>query len=151
MSNINFDKPCHIYFMGIGGISMSGFAHLLHDAGFTISGSDMKQSTITHGLEEKGIHINYSQIGENIHSDIDLVVYTAAIHPDNSEYIAAKALNIPMIDRAEMVGQVMKHYSNARNFRDPWKNNNYFYAITCIFRSRYGPNYICWWNIKSYQ
>ncbi|MBE5934494.1 MAG: UDP-N-acetylmuramate--L-alanine ligase [Lachnospiraceae bacterium] len=113
MSNINFDKPCHIYFMGIGGISMSGFAHLLHDAGFTISGSDMKQSTITHGLEEKGIHINYSQIGENIHSDIDLVVYTAAIHPDNSEYIAAKALNIPMIDRAEMVGQVMKHYSNA--------------------------------------
>ena len=47
MNEINFDKPCHIYFMGIGGISMSGFAHLLHEAGFTISGSDMKQSNIS--------------------------------------------------------------------------------------------------------
>ena len=113
MKKINFDNPCHVYFMGIGGISMSGFAHLLHSRGFKISGSDMKQSNITHGLEQEGIHINYSQVSENITSDIDLVVYTAAIHPDNPEYSAAVALNIPMIDRAQMVGQIMKHYKNA--------------------------------------
>ena len=113
MKNIKFDNACHVYFMGIGGISMSGFAHLLNSRGFKVSGSDMKQSNITHGLEQEGIHINYSQVSENITSDIDLVVYTAAIHPDNPEYSAAVALNIPMIDRAEMVGQIMKHYKNA--------------------------------------
>ena len=107
MNEINFEKPCHIYFMGIGGISMSGFAHLLHEAGFTISGSDMKQSNITHGLEEKGIHINYSQVADNIHPDIDLVVYTAAIREDNQEYAKAYEMDIPMIDRAEMVGQLL--------------------------------------------
>lgn len=113
MYNIDFSKPCHIYFMGIGGISMSGFAHLLHSAGFTISGSDTTESNITDNLEKEGIHINYSQVTDNIHKDIDLLVYTAAIHPDNPEYKAAVELNIPMMDRATMVGQVMKNYSNA--------------------------------------
>ena len=113
MYNIDFNKPCNIYFMGIGGISMSGFAHLLHSAGFTISGSDPNKSNITANLEKEGIHINYSQVAENIHKNIDLLVYTAAIHPDNPEYKAAVELNIPMMDRATMVGQVMKNYSNA--------------------------------------
>lgn len=113
MYNIDFNKPCHVYFMGIGGISMSGFAHLLHSAGFQVSGSDPNPSNITNNLEKEGIHINFSQVGSNIHKDIDLLVYTAAIHPDNPEYMAAKELNIPMMDRATMVGQVMQNYKNA--------------------------------------
>ena len=113
MYKINFQKPGHIHFMGIGGISMSGFAELLHTMGFKITGSDSKESDITKHLEELGIHILYEQVSSNITKDIDLVVYTAAIHDDNEEFIAAKEAGIPMMDRAEMVGQVMKNYSRA--------------------------------------
>ena len=113
MYNIDFTKPCHIFFCGIGGISMSGFAHLLHTMGFTISGSDSNKSDITKQLEAEGIHISYPQAAKNITADIDLFVYTAAIHPDNPEYIKAQELSIPLMDRATMVGQVMKNYKNA--------------------------------------
>lgn len=115
MYKIDFTKPIHIHFIGIGGISMSGFAELLHSYGFTISGSDMQQSKITKHLQSLGIHIIYGQSDSNITKEIDLIVYTAAISSDNPEFIAAKASGIPMMDRAEMVGQIMKNYENAIN------------------------------------
>lgn len=113
MYKIDFNKPINIHFIGIGGISMSGFAELLHTAGFTISGSDSKESKITKHLETKGITILYGQRAENITTNIDLVVYTAAIHPENPEYRAAIDMNIPTMDRAELVGQVMTNYKNS--------------------------------------
>lgn len=113
MYKIDFKKPNHIHFMGIGGISMSGFAELLHTMGFQVTGSDTKRSKITEHLESLGIHIVYEQSAKNITKDINLVVYTAAIHPDNAEFAAANAANIPMMDRAEMVGQVMQNYKEA--------------------------------------
>lgn len=113
MYQIDFNHPGNVYFIGIGGISMSGFALLLHDYGFTVQGSDIRESKITSRLEAHGIHIVYGQSYKNITDSIDLVVYTAAIHPDNPEFQAAKDLGLPMMERAEMVGQVMKNYSNA--------------------------------------
>lgn len=113
MYQIDLKHPGVAYFIGIGGISMSGFAELLHDNGFTVRGSDAAQSKITEHLSSLGIQIVYGQKYENITSDIDFVVYTAAIHPDNPEYQAAQKLNLPMMERAEMVGQVMKNYRNA--------------------------------------
>lgn len=113
MYQIDFKHPCNAYFIGIGGISMSGFAQLLHDYGFTVHGSDAHKSKITNHLESLGIPIVYGQSAENITSDIDFVVYTAAIHPDNPEFKAAQQMGLPMMERAEMVGQVMKNYPNA--------------------------------------
>ena len=113
MYQIDFNHPANVYFIGIGGISMSGFAQLLHDYGFQVHGSDAHESKITDHLESLGIHIIYGQSKENITGDIDFVVYTAAIHPDNPEFKAAKELGLPMMERAEMVGQVMKNYQNA--------------------------------------
>lgn len=113
MYQINLQKPCTAYFIGIGGISMSGFARLLLENGFTVKGSDSQESKITEKLVSLGIDIVYGQRTENITKDIDFIVYTAAIHPDNPEYIAAKSLGIPMMERAVMVGQVMKNYKNA--------------------------------------
>ena len=113
MYKIDFSKPVHVHFIGIGGISMSGFAELLHTLGFTISGSDKAESRITEHLEDSGIHIIYGQSASNITPDIDLIVYTAAISEDNPEYAQALASGIPMMDRAEMVGQVMKNYKSA--------------------------------------
>lgn len=113
MYKINFQQPIHIHFMGIGGISMSGFAQLLHTMGFTISGSDTHHSKLTDHLESLGIHIQYEQTSNNINKNIDLVVYTAAISKDNEEYKATIAAGIPLMDRAEMVGQIMSNYKSA--------------------------------------
>ena len=113
MYQINFNKPVKIHFMGIGGISMSGLAEILHAKGFTVVGSDAHESAITDHLTSLGIQIAYGQRAENITPDIDVVVYTAAIHPDNPEFAAAKSAGLPMMDRAELLGQIMTNYTNA--------------------------------------
>lgn len=110
MFTIDFKKPIHIHFIGIGGISMSGLARLLLTRGFTISGSDRASSDLTVGLEKLGVKVYYSQTGENLTDDIDLVVYTAAVHPDNPEFAAAVEKGIPMMDRAELLGQLSATY-----------------------------------------
>ncbi len=112
MYKIDFKKPVHVYFIGIGGISMSGLAQILIKEGFTVSGSDSKESEITRSLSELGVKINYGQKEENISKaeHIDVVVYTAAVHPDNPEYAASESAGIPMLTRAELLGQIMKEY-----------------------------------------
>ena len=110
MYQINFNSPIHIYFIGIGGISMSGLAEILLSEGFRISGSDRTPSSLTHTLEEQGAVVHYGQQAENITADIDLIVYTSAIRPDNPELNAAGRLNIPTLTRAQLLGQMMKNY-----------------------------------------
>ena len=83
MYKINFEKPIHIHFIGIGGISMSGLAEILPEEGFTVSGSDSKESPLTKKLESEGAIIHYGQRAENISDGIDCVVYTAAINKAN--------------------------------------------------------------------
>jgi len=101
------DKNKKIHFIGIGGISMSGLAEILIKNNYKVSGSDMKMSHITNKLKEKGIEIYIGHNGDNI-KDVDLVVYTAAISPENPEYLKAVELNLPLMDRAEFLGHIMK-------------------------------------------
>lgn len=110
MYKIDFENPIHIHFIGIGGISMSGLAEILLQEGFTISGSDSNESPLTRGLEAKGIQIFYGQKAENIIDGIDCVVYTAAISSSNPELARAAALGLPLLTRAELLGQLMKNY-----------------------------------------
>ena len=110
MYHINFNKPIHVHFIGIGGISMSGLAEVLLDRGFVISGSDARQSALTIHLEEKGASVIYGQSAGNITKDTDAVDYTAAIHDDNPELCAARDLGIPCLTRAELLGQIMRNY-----------------------------------------
>ena len=111
MYQINFSHPVPIYFVGIGGISMSGLAEILADAGFPVSGSDRSRSALTDMLEKKGITVFYGQRAENITGDIGCVVFTSAISRDNPEYVAAHELNLPCLTRAELLGQIMKNYN----------------------------------------
>lgn len=111
MYQIDFTKPIHIHFIGIGGISMSGLASILLDQKFKVSGSDSKESPLTQWMEKEGAKVCYGQSASNIEGGTDLVVYTAAIHPDNPEYIAAQHKGIPMLSRAELLGQMMKNYA----------------------------------------
>ncbi|MEY8337606.1 UDP-N-acetylmuramate--L-alanine ligase [Lachnospiraceae bacterium 62-35] len=113
MYQIDFSKPEHIYFIGIGGISMSGLAEILMDEGFTISGSDSHKSELTEHLEARGANVFYGQRAGNIPQGITAAVYTAAIHPDNPEYAAVKEQEIPLLSRAELLGQMMKNYRYA--------------------------------------
>ena len=110
MYQIDFDHPIHIHFIGIGGISMSGLSEILLEEGFRVSGSDAKVSPLTEHLSQKGAVIYYGQKAENIKSDVDLVVYTSAIHPDNPEYAAMCEKGIPSLSRAQLLGQIMKNY-----------------------------------------
>src|SRR3712207_4620189 len=113
MFKIDFHKPLHIHFIGIGGISMSGLAEILLDRHFTVSGSDRAESKITAHLTEMGARISYPQSAANVSDDIDCFVYTAAIHPDNPEFVAAKASGKPMLTRAQLLGQIMDHYDES--------------------------------------
>ena len=110
MYKIDFKKPLHVHFIGIGGISMSGLAEILLGEHFTISGSDSKPSTLTERLVSLGATIFYPQKASNIMNGIDVVVYTAAIHEDNPEFAEAKRQNLPMLSRAELLGQLMTNY-----------------------------------------
>ena len=113
MYSIDFSNPVKVHFIGIGGISMSGLAEILKNAGFPISGSDRAASDLTRKLEAEGAVIRYGQRAENITEDIGLVVYTAAIKEDNPEYARAKELGIPMMTRAELLGRIMKNYETS--------------------------------------
>lgn len=110
MYKIDFKKPLHVHFIGIGGISMSGLAEILLGEQFIISGSDSKPSALTEHLENMGATIFYPQKASNIIDGIDVVVYTAAIHEDNPEFAQAKRKNLPMLSRAELLGQLMTNY-----------------------------------------
>ena len=102
------DKDKKVHFIGIGGISMSGLAAVLLNSGYKVSGSDFKNSEIVEKLRAEGAEIYIGHNKENIKNDVDLVVYTAAIPSDNPEIVAAKELNIALMDRAEFLGQIMK-------------------------------------------
>jgi len=101
------DKNKKIHFIGIGGISMSGLAEILIKNGYKVSGSDMKSSTITEKLKKDGAEV-YIEHNENNINDVDLVVYTAAISPENPELLKAKQDKIQVMDRAEFLGYLMK-------------------------------------------
>lgn len=110
MFQVDFQKPMSIYFVGIGGISMSALAEILHSAGFQVSGSDWKESPITQGLAAKGITVKYGESADHITRDIDCAVLTSAVKDTNREFLAIKELGIPYLTRAQLLGQIMQNY-----------------------------------------
>lgn len=107
--NIERDKNMKVHFVGIGGISMSGLAETLLHYGYKVSGSDARTSNITERLKDKGAVVYIGHEEKNVY-DADLIVYTAAVKWDNPELKKGRELNIPIVDRAEFLGQIMKQY-----------------------------------------
>lgn len=103
------NKYKKIHFIGIGGVSMSGIAELLHAHGFEITGSDREDSDSVQHLVSLGAKVIVGQKASNI-EDPDLVIYTDAILPDNEELIAAKELPIPVVTRGVFLGALMRNY-----------------------------------------
>ncbi len=94
------------HFIGIGGIGISGLAKYMHYRGHEVSGSDIRESHITHKLEDEGLHVKIPQCAENI-GDPDCVIHSAIIKPDNPEVQAAKAKGIQVLPRREALLQIL--------------------------------------------
>ncbi len=102
-----FGKFKKLYFVGVGGAGMSGIAELLHNLGFKIRGSDLTPSSVTQYLESLGVAVYEEHSAENL-QDADLVVISSAVGDDNPEVAAARSRGIPVIKRAEMLGELMR-------------------------------------------
>src|SRR5690348_5751956 len=97
----------HVHFIGIGGAGMSGIAEVLHTLGYDVSGSDRARSPVTERLAGMGIHVAIGHDAANV-ARVDAVVVSSAIKPDNPELAAARARRIPVVPRAEMLGELMR-------------------------------------------
>ncbi len=105
-------KYKHIFFIGIGGISMSALAEMCIGFGCLVSGSDLHENQQTKKLKKIGVKILLKHDSNNISNDIDLVVYTGAVKSDNPELIEAKKRNIIIFERSQFLGEICKYYKN---------------------------------------
>ena len=96
-----------VHFVGIGGAGMSGIAEVLHNLGYEVSGSDLRESTVTGRLRDMGITVCIGHDAGNV-SDCDVVVVSTAINTDNPELVAAREQRIPAVPRAEMLAELMR-------------------------------------------
>ena len=102
----------HAHLVGIGGVSMCALGQVLHGMGMIVTGSDQQRSETTDRLERGGISVAIGHDPANI-AGADLVIRTAAVHDDNPEIAAARAAGIPVFERAQSWGELMKKYPNA--------------------------------------
>ncbi len=100
----------HIYFLGIGGIGMSALARYFNSKGVHVSGYDKTETPLTRMMATEGIDIHYNDLGDKAVAQVDTVVYTPAIPSDLGEYIAFRNSTIPMMKRAEVLGEISKNY-----------------------------------------
>ena len=96
-----------IHFTGIGGIGMSGIAEILAELGYQVQGSDIAENNNVKRLRQKGIEVTIPQAAQNI-EDVSIVVISTAIKDDNVELKEARAKFIPVVHRAEMLGELMR-------------------------------------------
>ena len=105
---IDLSQPTgHIHFIGIDGIFMSALATIIQERGWQISGSDVKISPLTQKLIDGGTTFRLGQSAANI-AEPDIVVYTAAVKPDNPELVQARTKGLPVLTRAEFLGSLMQ-------------------------------------------
>lgn len=106
LENILNYRGRRVHFIGVGGSSMSGLAGLLQEEGYLVSGSDKTRSHKTDHLAEKGVAIHIGHDPQNV-QDAELIVYSAAISPENAERAEAARRGIPQIERCDLIGQLM--------------------------------------------
>ena len=109
MADIRDYRGKRVHMIGIGGSSMSGLTDFLLDEGCVLTGSDKAESHYVEALREKGIRVSIGQKAENVRG-ADLVIFSAAIHPDNPERAEAARLGIPEMERSVLLGELMRGY-----------------------------------------
>lgn len=106
----HIDQAKRIHLIGIGGCSMNGLAQILKSQGHIVTGSDRERTQFTDALDADGIAYSIGHTGEYV-KDADLVIYSAAIKPDNPERVLARELGIPELERSVALGQISERFS----------------------------------------
>ena len=108
----NLKKYKHIHLIGIGGVSMSGIAEILHHFGLFVTGSDCTKSKITDRLSSHGIYVSIGHSTSLVEKS-DLVIYSAAVNQNDPELVCARNRNIVIIERADFVGFLTRIYNDS--------------------------------------
>lgn len=141
MANIDiFKNYKHIHMLGIGGVSMSGIAEILKNWGFTVTGSDSSFSPIIKKLQRTGVYVRIGHDFENL-AKSDIVVYSAAIKQSDPEILKAKQLNIPIIERADFLGQITSCFEDTICISGTHGKTTTTSMISCCFlKANTDPN-----------
>ncbi len=131
---INFEEINHVHFIGIGGIGNSAIAEILIDKNIKVTGSDLNTTDLTENLVSLGAIIHEGHQASFIDSP-DLVVYSSAINENNIEYITAKEKNIIMVNRAEILGALLKTYETSIAVSGTHGKTTTTSMITCILKN----------------
>lgn len=126
-------QPRHIYFAGIGGVSMSSLAHISHLRGHIVSGYDRTPSALTQQLEDMGIVVYYDSDSTRMEG-VDMLVYTVAIPETLPEYREALRRHIPVVSRADYLGYIMSGYRERIGVCGMHGKSTTTSMLECIFR-----------------
>ena len=137
-----FKKSKNIYLIGIGGIGMSGLAKILKNFGKIVIGSDKNYSPIIEKLRRSGIKVYMGQKESHINSEIDIVVYSQAILPDNPEYRKSKELKIPLLSYPEAVGLIMREKRGIAVAGTHGKTTTSALVVNLLKKSNLSPSFL---------
>lgn len=135
------NKDILVHFIGIGGIGMSGIAEVLISLGYSVSGSDIVRSANVERLEGLGAKVFIGHAKENI-KDVTVVVHSSAVTKTNPEFKAARAGNIPIMRRAEMLAELMRLKKGLAIGGTHGKTTTTSFLATILQESRFEPTYI---------
>ena len=138
-----------IHFIGIGGIGMSGIAEVLMNMGYSVQGSDLKESKITNRLSSLGAKLYNSHLKENV-KDASVIVYSSAIKIENIELVFAKEMGLPIVSRAEMLAELMRLKLNVVVAGSHGKTTTTSLAAALIEKGNLDPTVINGGVIKAY-
>ena len=130
-----------VHFIGIGGVGMSGIAEVLHNLGYAVSGSDKSNSATAQRLTGLGIDVRIGHEAAHV-GDADVVVTSSAIRPDNPELVAARAARIPVIPRAEMLGELMRFRRGIAIAGTHGKTTTTSLVASVLAEANYDPTFV---------
>jgi UDP-N-acetylmuramate--alanine ligase len=130
-----------VHFIGIGGAGMSGIAEVLKNLGYAVSGSDKSESAVTRRLADLGIKIFKGHAAANV-ADADVIVVSSAIKADNAELIAARERRVPVVPRAEMLGELMRFRRGIAIAGTHGKTTTTSLTASVLAEANYDPTFV---------
>lgn len=137
----NMRRVRHIHFVGIGGAGMSGIAEVLHNLGYTVTGTDLKRGGTTDRLTGMGVGVRYEHRADHVDGS-DVVVYSSAVPADNPELLAARDQRIPIIPRAEMLSELMRFRQGIAVAGTHGKTTTTSLIASLLAQGMFDPTYI---------
>ncbi len=137
-----------VHFIGIGGVGMSGIAEVLHNLGYSVSGSDCASGAITKRLTELGLTVFEGHDAAHV-DGADVVVTSSAIGDDNPELVAARAQRIPLVPRAEMLGELMRFRRGVAIAGTHGKTTTTSLAASVLAEAGYDPTFVIGGQLNS--